>query len=257
VKGGDAKAAIPLDELYEDLLNSNNRKATKQVWCNCTKWCIFADNVFHSSSTQMISTKQPISIEQPESTALVAFIRTTIPMPHDKALDIAEQFQPRLLKRHKYVLQEGNIGKEAFFLESGYLRAFVNDPDGNDVTISIFTPNSFVNNLVSFFRREPSEENIQAVTDCLVWAISYDALQTLFHGMPEFREFGRMMLIMNNLALKDRIVSMIRNTAEERYAALLQSKPDVFQHVPLKMIASFLGITDTSLSRIRRDFAQK
>lgn len=178
-------------------------------------------------------------------------------MPLEKAEQIAAHFQLCTLKRHEYVLQEGNIGKEAFFLETGYLRAFVNDPDGNDVTISIFTPNSFVNNLVSFFRREPSQENIQAVTDCVVWAISYDTLQTLFHGMPEFREFGRMMLIMNNLALKDRIVSMIRNTAEERYAALLHSKPDVFQHVPLKMIASFLGITDTSLSRIRRDFAKK
>lgn len=180
-----------------------------------------------------------------------------MPMPLEKAQEIAAQFRPRTVKRHEYLLEEGRIGKEAFYIETGFMRVFVNDPDGNDVTINIFQPNSFMNNLVSFFRREPSEENVQAVTDCAVWAISYDALQTLFHGMPEFREFGRMMLIMSNLSLQDRIVSMIRNTAEERYAALIQSKPEVFQHVPLKIIASYLGITDTSLSRIRREFSQK
>lgn len=188
---------------------------------------------------------------------VVAFIREMMPMPEAKAREIAEKFEPRLIERHEYLLREGKVGNEAFYVESGYLRVFVNDPDGNDVTISIFQPNTFVNNLVSFFRREPSEENIQAVTECRAWSISYDSLQTLFHGMPEFREFGRMMLIMSNFDLKNRMISMIRNTAEERYAELLQTKPDVFQHVPLKMIASYLGITDTSLSRIRREFVQK
>lgn len=192
-----------------------------------------------------------------ENRELTAFICSIMPMPIEKAQEIAAQFRPRVVKRHEYLLEEGKIGKEAFYIETGFVRVFVNDPDGNDVTIHIFQPNSFMNNLGSFFRREPSEENIQAITDCTVWAISYDSLQGLFHGMPEFREFGRMMLVMSNLSLKDRIVSMIRNTAEERYAALLQTKPDVFQHVPLKIIASYLGITDTSLSRIRREFLQK
>lgn len=189
--------------------------------------------------------------------AVISFIQETMPMPEEKACKIAEKFEPRLIERHEYLLHEGKIGNEAFYVEAGYIRVFVNDPDGNEVTINIFQPNSFVNNLVSFFRREPSEENIQAVTACRVWVISYDALQFLFHSMPEFREFGRMMLILGNLSLKDRIVSMIGHTAEERYAALLKAKPDVFQHVPLKMIASYLGITDTSLSRIRREVAQK
>jgi CRP-like cAMP-binding protein len=195
--------------------------------------------------------------KSPAPAAVVGFIQSLMPMPPEKAAHIAQKFMPKTVKRHEYVLREGKICQESLFVESGYIRAFVHDPDGNEVTINIYQPNSFVNNLVSFFRREPSSENFQAVTDCTAWAIPYDTLQTLFHGMPEFREFGRMLLIMSNLALKDRMVSMIRNTAEERYTTLLRSNPDVFQHVPLKMIASYLGITDTSLSRIRREFSQK
>lgn len=188
---------------------------------------------------------------------VVSFIQSVLPMPLEKATAVAGQFEKKTFRKHDYMLREGKICHESYFLESGYARTFAFDPDGNDVTFSIFAPTAFVNDVSSFFKREPTKENIQALTDCVVWAIPYERLQAAFHAMPEFREFGRMMLIMSNSHLKDRMISMIRNTAEERYGALLETKPDVFQHVPLKIIASYLGITDTSLSRIRREFSQK
>ena len=75
--------------------------------------------------------------------------------------------------------------------------------------------------------------------------------------MPEFREFGRTILVNAYAQLKQRMLAMIQETAEQRYASLLQSSPDIFQFVPLKNIATYLGITDTSLSRIRKEFAKK
>lgn len=198
-----------------------------------------------------------MQISEYKSQALVAFIQSMLPMPLGKAITIASQFERKTLVKHEFVLQEGKVCNESYFLENGYVRAFAFDPDGNDITFNIFSPPSFVNDISSLFRRVPTKENIQALTECAVWAIPYERLQANFHAMPEFREFGRMMLIMGNTHLKDRMISMIRDTAEERYTSLLRTKPDIFQHVPLKIIASYLGITDTSLSRIRREFAQK
>jgi len=74
--------------------------------------------------------------------------------------------------------------------------------------------------------------------------------------MPQFREFGRTILINTYALLKQRTLSMIRKTAEERYVHLLETNPDIFQYAQLKNIASYLGVTDTSLSRIRREFSK-
>jgi len=82
-------------------------------------------------------------------------------------------------------------------------------------------------------------------------------LNKLFHELYEFREFGRHILVKGFAALKSRMLSMITETAEERYAGLLKTNPEIFQHAPLKTIASYLGITDTSLSRIRKEFSKK
>jgi hypothetical protein len=87
--------------------------------------------------------------------------------------------------------------------------------------------------------------------------MSYEDVQANFHGIPEFREFGRMMLITNYANLKSRMLGMIKDTAENRYLKLMTNQPEIFQNVPLKIIASYLGITDTSLSRIRKEIAIK
>jgi len=79
----------------------------------------------------------------------------------------------------------------------------------------------------------------------------------LFHSIPEFRDFGRSILVKGFASLKIRMLSMITETAEERYASLLHSNPEIFQYAPLKQIASYLGITDTSLSRIRKEILKK
>lgn len=79
----------------------------------------------------------------------------------------------------------------------------------------------------------------------------------MFHSVPEFREFGRAILVKEFVTYKQRTLSMINKSAEERYAQLIQTNKDIFQYAQLKHIASYLGITDTSLSRVRREFATK
>jgi CRP-like cAMP-binding protein len=192
-----------------------------------------------------------------EKEKLIQYFQQILPMPRAKAEELSTKFKLKTIEKNDFLLKEGKISSELFFLEEGCVRSYIFDAEGNEVTTAIFLENSTVNDLLSFFKRQPSKENFQALSDCKTWVLTFDELQENFHGIPEFREFGRMMLINNYGKLKDRMLGMIQLTAEQRYLDLIESQPAVFQHVPLKMIASYLGITDTSLSRIRKDLAKK
>jgi CRP-like cAMP-binding protein len=175
----------------------------------------------------------------------------------DKAGEIASHFSQKVIRKNELFLTEGNYCNEYLFLEKGFMRAFAHDTEGNEVTTNFYSDNQVVFEVASFFQRTISKENIQALTDCEGWYITYEQLNMLFHSLPEFRNFGRSILVKGFAELKNRMLSMITETAEERYAHLLQTKPEIFHHAPLKTIASYLGITDTSLSRIRKEFAKK
>jgi hypothetical protein len=125
------------------------------------------------------------------------------------------------------------------------------------VTTEFYSDRQVVFEVGSFFTKVPSTENFQALENCSGWFINYDQLNMLFHSIPEFREFGRMILVRGFISFKQRTLSLINETAEQRYERLISSRPEIFQKAPLKFIASFLGITDTSLSRIRREIVEK
>ncbi|MFT3701634.1 MAG: Crp/Fnr family transcriptional regulator [Agriterribacter sp.] len=188
---------------------------------------------------------------------LLQFLQKTNHIHSAKALEIADHFNEKMLTKGDFQLRENQVCNEYLFLEQGYMRAFAYDVEGADITTDFYSAGQMVFEVSSFFKRNASKENIQALTDCCGWYISYEQLNALFHGLPEFREFGRAVLVNGFASLKNRMLAMITATAEERYSHLLNNNPDIFQYVPLKNIATFLGVTDTSLSRIRKQVAQK
>jgi CRP-like cAMP-binding protein len=154
---------------------------------------------------------------------LISFIQKILPMPADKAEQISTYFTYEQLQKNDFLLREGKICTESHFIESGFLRSYVVDIDGNEVTTDFYGSNIFANDFLSFFKRIPSNENIQVLADCTTWMINYEDLQICFHTIPEFREFGRMMLINNYSRLKERMLGMIQLTAEQRYEKLVCS----------------------------------
>lgn len=188
---------------------------------------------------------------------LIRFFQNTNLVTHHKSVEIAEHFKSRQYEKGNFFLKEDTVSNEYLFLDTGCMRAFAYDTEGNDVTTNFYTSNNVVFEVSSFFNRIPSKENIQALSDCAGWAVTYEELNRLFHALPEFREFGRHILVKGFSSLKTRMLLMITETADERYEKLIKSNPDLFQLAPLKNIASFLGITDTSLSRIRKELVKK
>lgn len=189
--------------------------------------------------------------------ALIQFLLSSKLVSPASATEIAAQFREMSIPKGEYFLREGKVCHDYLFLEQGFMRAYAINTIGDEITTSFYSAGSVVFEVDSFFNRTPSKENIHALTDCSGWTVTYDQLNNLFHGLPEFREFGRNVLVKGFAMLKGRTLGMITEKADERYAKLLQQSPEILQHAALKQIASYLGVTDSSLSRIRREFAKK
>jgi CRP-like cAMP-binding protein len=188
---------------------------------------------------------------------LIELFRSTNLVTLQTAQEIAGVFTPKDIGKNQFLYKSGKICDQYFYLETGFMRAFAHDTDGNDITTNFYAANHLVFEVSSFFNRTVSRENVQATIDCTGWYITYEQLNNLFHSLPEFREFGRGVLVKGFASLKTRMLSMITETAEQRYDTLLKTNPEIFQFAALKHIASYLGITDTSLSRIRKEFLKK
>ena len=192
-----------------------------------------------------------------EKNILIQFLESSQIIDKQTSVIIAEAFEPKELYKGDFLLKQGQVSNEYLFLEKGFIRSFIYDTEGNDITLNFYGQQQVVFEVASFFQRAPSEEYFEATTNSFGWILTYEKLNHLFHSLPQFREFGRSMLVKGFIDFKIRTLSLINKTAEERYAKLIDSKPEIFQNASLKHIASYLGVTDTSLSRIRKKFTQK
>ncbi|MBT31188.1 MAG: Crp/Fnr family transcriptional regulator [Thalassobius sp.] len=175
-----------------------------------------------------------------------------------KELDIIlPNFKKKEFLKGEYLLQEGKTANFYWFVESGFIRSFAVDTEGNDVSTNFYTEADIVIDWPSFFMRTSTKENIQALTDCTCWQLDFETFQQLFHSIEAFREAGRSRLVKSYFELKRHSTSLITDQAKERYLRLVSEKKHIAQNVALKQIASYLGITDTSLSRIRKEIAEE
>ena len=160
-------------------------------------------------------------------------------------------------KKGEFLLKEDEMADEYYLLEKGLVRAFVQDFDNNEITTEFFCENEIVIVPSSLFQRMPSKENLQTLTDSTLWKIDFEKFQELFHSIEGMREWGRAWFTFQLFTMKQRSLEMITETAKNRYLKLMKDKPEILLNAPLKQIATFLGITDTSLSRIRKEIVEK
>jgi CRP-like cAMP-binding protein len=185
---------------------------------------------------------------------LIKFVQNVLPMTAEKAAQLMARYHEKYISRNEFLLKAGSVCNESIFVESGVIRAYTYDFEGNEVTTGLYTKYMYAGDMFSFFKRTPTKEYIQALTDCEAWYITFEDMQMTFNESPEYREFGRRNIMNNYGILKQRTLSSLQETAEQRYASLVSGSPEILQNVPLKYIASYLGITDSSLSRIRKQF---
>lgn len=160
----------------------------------------------------------------------------------------------------KFLFINTTIGQNTKFIKTtatlpnnGLIRFYVNDFNGIEITTQFICENEIANEVSSLFQRIPSVQNIQAVTDAVVWKINFNDFQHLYHSMESIREWGREWMSSQLFQSQQRSIEMITQSASSRYLHLIEHRPQIVQQAPLKQIASYLGIADTSPSRIRKD----
>ena len=184
---------------------------------------------------------------------LNTYFHSLFPIKKEVVEKITEKFSDFNMEKNTVLLQKDEISTKTYFLEAGYMRSYIINEDHEEITTNIFIAPCFVNDFLSFFQKQPIKETYQTITDCSFWETDLQNVQNNFHNIPDFREFSRLLFVMNYAKLHDRLIEMASEKAETRYMNLVKNKAPILQNVPLKVIASYLGITDSSLSRIRKD----
>lgn len=154
------------------------------------------------------------------------------------------------LRKGAFLTMEGKICDHVYFLEKGAVRGFYN-LEGKEISYWFAFENNFVTSFLSFITRKPGMENVQLMEDSVLWAMGYDDLQQLYRKHVDMERLGRIMHERYYVMLEERFVSNHFKEARERYKNLMLQAPHILQRVPLGYVASYLGMTQETLSRMR------
>jgi CRP-like cAMP-binding protein len=172
------------------------------------------------------------------------------PLSEECKQDLMQCSAVHYFEKSTFLVREGEYADKFYFIASGAARAFY-VKDEKDITAWFSFENEFINALDSYFRNVPSPHYIEILEPSIVWEISKSQAKILARQHPDFDNLSKKIILGTLLALNDRVVSLQFATAKERYESLLAVRPDITNRVPLNYIASFLGITVETLSRIR------
>lgn len=162
----------------------------------------------------------------------------------------------KFIKKGDYLLKAGDVCNHVTFINAGYFRVYHNLGE-EELTDNFAFEGNYVTDYPSFVSRRPTDDNIVAMEDAEVLLLEYKDLQEAYEQYPVWQKFGRMIAEYILLFVVDRNKALLFLTPEERYVKLMKDRPKVIANVPLKYIASYLGITPEALSRIRKRMTTK
>jgi CRP/FNR family transcriptional regulator, anaerobic regulatory protein len=159
--------------------------------------------------------------------------------------------KPERLPRKHHLLSEGQTSNRIYFIQEGCARAYYFDLDGREHTCWFMGSLDIMISVYSFFTQLPSSENIELLEDSILLSVTWDELQSIYADHPEFNFHGRIISQKYYIQAEERAIILRTKSPAERYQLLLKTYPNILQKASLGQIASFLCITQETLSRIR------
>ena len=180
-----------------------------------------------------------------------------VPLTAEDETQIKKYLSPKKLRKKQYLLQEGDVCKTIAFIEKGALRSYSLDENGNERIIQFGIEGWIISDLYSFLTGESATYNIDAVEDSELLLINKTAHDEMLLTMPKYETFTRLNITGAYLAMQRRLTSIISMPLEERYSNFIEQYPHIVQRFPQHMIASYMGLTPETLSRLRRRISSK
>jgi CRP-like cAMP-binding protein len=179
---------------------------------------------------------------------LINYIQSRVNVPAD--VELAKAITTEDFPKNYLLHREDTVCRKLFFIEKGMARIFYHK-DGKDITFTFAPENTFTTLVDSFFEQKPSRYNLELLEAGTVSVINYDDLMNLFKKTHEIEAFGRIITTEFLKSFSDRLNSILFQTAAERYETLQTRYPAILTRVSLGHVASYLGITQETLSRLR------
>ncbi|KUJ53056.1 Crp/Fnr family transcriptional regulator [Chryseobacterium sp. JAH] len=185
------------------------------------------------------------------------YLAKVLEVPAERLSLCSVQYEIKKVAKGELLLQYGEVCRNTFFVEKGLLRMFSIDKNGKEHIIQFAPENWLIGDRSSLYFNEKSNYYIEAVEDSEVSVLQRDFFNNLLEEFPDSIEKNDLVLQKHVKSLQDRINSLLGETAEERYLKFIKMYPDLLLRVPQWMVASYLGITPESLSRVRKELARK
>lgn len=181
------------------------------------------------------------------------YLKTLVPFDDRDWELFSRKLKKVVYGRGEAILKDGDVEKTLSFLESGMVRFYLPDPDcQRELTFSFAFENSFFSGYDSFLSQTPADYCIEALTDCVMWQISFEDLNVIYNTTEVGNLIGRKVAESLYAAKMKRELALLKDSAKERYLDLLRHQPHFYKRIPLKYLASYIGVRPQSLSRIRR-----
>lgn len=182
---------------------------------------------------------------------LTNYIKGIITVTDDQLEEILSYFKPLKVEKNELLVTLGQTSQRTYFVGNGCLRMFFINEDGQDATRYFAFENQFATALVSFITGEPSEEFIQAAEHSELLCITHHDFYHLLEKIPQWEKFYRYYLEKAYVNNTKRLMSFLTQDATEKYRQLLNENPIIVRRLPNKMVASYLNISQETLSRLK------
>lgn len=183
-------------------------------------------------------------------------LTTLFPITADEFNSAFVYFKEQRLKKGEYFVEHGKVCKQVAYIDSGLLKSFYTDTKGQSTPTCFCTAGSFTSSYRSFVLESPSDISIEALEDTVLLVISKEDLTRLYESGATWLNISRLSTEKELLQTEQYVASLNNDTAKEKYLRLVQQQPEVLQKASVSDIASYLGVTRRTLTRIRKELLQ-
>jgi CRP-like cAMP-binding protein len=192
-----------------------------------------------------------------DSSLIIKNVSKHIQLTKDEEKIFVSFLKEKKIKRKQFILRENAICENSVFVTNGCLRGYTIDPNGFEHILQFAPPDWWIADMYSLISQKPGNLNIDAIEDTDVLLLSRKNQEKLFVDVPKFERFFRIITENSLVANRQRVLDNMSLTAQQRFATFCHHYPTLIEHLPQKLIASYIGVTPEFLSKVKAEYFKK